>query len=242
MGENLQLLTEQLNNTIVPYDLMELYHDLRYRTKNRESWKVVSENRLWSELVFCILSANVSFELAKSVISVLHKKNYLDTAWLLSRKNASTVLYNELREPNFHPKKKDGSLRRYRYPRKAELIVKASQIIYRNGLTIKELLQNSASDFALRNQLANTVPGIGLKEASHFLRNVGYSDSLAIIDVHVFNFCKDFLFNDSPNSRLQPQKDYFLLERVLQNFTSYHKLNLAIFDLAIWFYMRQQSA
>ena len=50
----------------------------------------------------------------------------------------------------------------------------------------KHLINN-----ALRNFIAENVKGYGLKEASHFLRNIGKSDNqIAILDRHILRNLK----------------------------------------------------
>lgn len=59
------------------------------------------------------------------------------------------------------------------------------------GISKKEdfklfLLTKSAKE--AREYLVDNVKGLGFKESSHFLRNIGFSDKLAIIDRHVLRF------------------------------------------------------
>ncbi|MBR9974558.1 MAG: DNA lyase [Bacteroidetes bacterium] len=49
---------------------------------------------------------------------------------------------------------------------------------------VRVLLASDMEDKPLRNQLAATVRGLGMKEASHFLRNIGRS-KLCIVDRHI---------------------------------------------------------
>ena len=237
---NMQILAPQLNRTIIPHDLMQLYYDIKKENRHRGNWKTISEEELWKELIFCVLSANVSFELVESVVNSLTINNYLNFDWLIQNKKSVKILHQHLSTPNFLPKKKDGTLRKYRYPKRSSYIVNSAKQIYKNNHSLKEILSSTSSDFELRNNLAMMIPGIGLKESSHFLRNVGFSKSLAIIDVHIYDFCRDFLQLNLPGKAIASQKQYIILETILQDFSSYHNLDLAIFDLAVWHYMRQK--
>lgn len=65
--------------------------------------------------------------------------------------------------------------------------VKAARIMKAHIIwsSVKKQLA-TADRIRLRNWLAETVSGYGLKEASHFLRNIGKSDNqLAILDRHI---------------------------------------------------------
>lgn len=233
-------LSSQVCDSIIPLDVMRIYDDLRIKTRYRENWKEVKEVRLWKELVFCILSANVSYELVKSTVDVLDKRKLLDSYWLINIRNSAQILSEELGKPLFEPIKKDGEGRKYRYPRRGREIVEAARIIYLKNGSIKNMLEKAESDTLLRNNLAETIPGLGFKEASHFLRNIGFSNSLAIIDIHILDFISQYLNVDLKKRSVASIKEYLLFEKILQNFSEYHGLNLAIFDLAVWFYMRDK--
>jgi N-glycosylase/DNA lyase len=49
---------------------------------------------------------------------------------------------------------------------------------------LKKILNSNKNKFDIRRQIKNDFVGIGMKEASHFLRNIGYKH-LAIIDRHI---------------------------------------------------------
>ncbi|MCK4265146.1 hypothetical protein KAW80_02185 [Candidatus Babeliales bacterium] len=60
------------------------------------------------------------------------------------------------------------------------------------------------------------IKGIGYKEASHFLRNVGYND-VAIIDRHVLRFLKrEKLIQEIPKTTTP--KKYLAFEKILSGF------------------------
>ncbi len=53
---------------------------------------------------------------------------------------------------------------------------------------LKKIIISQPSSRAARDWLVENITGLGMKEASHFLRNVGYLD-LAIIDKHILTTC-----------------------------------------------------
>ncbi|HXG74087.1 MAG TPA: hypothetical protein VNK44_04655 [Candidatus Nitrosotenuis sp.] len=235
------MTTSQISDTFVPNPVLDIYHKLEKNYENRLDWARASEEQLWKELCFCILSGNVAFELAKSVVEVLTERGYLDYRWMREDRKSRIALFHELDKPNFDPRKKNGELRKYRYPRKRSAeIVSAAKTIYVDNSSIKNVLSSSSSDIEARNFFVNQISGLGIKEASHFLRNIGFADSLAIIDVHVLSFLKEFSLVDFDANSLTPQR-YLRLEKTLRNFVDYHGLNLAIFDLAVWYYMRNRE-
>ena len=201
------------------------------------NWEQISERNLWKELCFCILSANVNYELAISALQILWKNNFLDSEWLLSSSQTTAILQNELNCPQFYPRTKNGKTRKYRYPQKrSKALWDAARIIYSQG-SLKKILLNSHDSLSTRKYLYDTIPGLGIKEASHFLRNIGYSNDLAIIDIHVLSFLAKMNLISNFEGVLTLRR-YYVLEQILCDLTSFHNLELGLFDLAIWNYMR----
>lgn len=201
----------------------------------------MSEKEIWNELCLCILASNVQYELAKSSLKYLIESNLLNIHWILNNVNAKVILSNELKKPIFLPKKKDGNLRKYRFPTiRSKNIVDAAFILYSREKTIIYLIKQFKKGHELRNNLAQNVPGLGFKESSHFLRNIGYSCDLAIIDVHIISFLKIL--------KLLPQKKFVVTPKLyldIETFMVYisqeYCLNLSILDNAIWHYMRSRK-
>lgn len=220
---------------------MDIYYKLEKNYTHKKNWSVLKEKQVWKELCFCLLSGNVAFELVKSTIEVLDRKKFLDYDWILEERHSQELIFKLFSGPNFEPKKKDGQLRKYRYPKKrSEEITSAAKILYSSS-SIKQRLEESTSIIEVRNFFARQVPGIGIKEASHFLRNVGYSNTLAVIDVHVLNFLKENHFVNPSDVKNLTESRYEKLEIILQNLAEFHGLNLGVLDLAIWHYMRSKT-
>ena len=99
-------------------------------------------------------------------------------------------------------------------------------------------MEKGNSEQETRYFLAKNISGVGLKEASHFLRDIDYSESLAIIDSHVIAFLKDVEALPEDTIKTVTPKIYMKLERILQELCNSFNLNLSTFDMAIWHYMR----
>ena len=235
MTENVKI---QINKIDIPFQIIQNYSKLEPSYSTLKEWKQRSEEDLWEELVLCILSSNLNYETAASAFVHLQKNRFLDYQYLLKDDSFQDIA-NELCKSIFLPKKKDGSLRKYRFPNvRANNIVKAARVIYHENRGINYLLNSFNSEYEAREFFSRQIPGIGFKEASHFLRNIKYSSSLAIIDTHIINFLEE---RDIPNNfvgkSLNVQK-YLLYEKIMKEISSYYDYKLPIFDLAIWQYMR----
>jgi len=227
-----------VNSITISNTIMQIYHVIEPHFPNNPQWKRMDEEKLWNHLCLCILSSNVSYELAKSAIFQLAKTGLLDPSHIISTSTSKDNIENELTKPVYLPEKKDGTLRKYRFPSiRAKNIVNAAFFIYSGGNTLKNILKNANSEESLRNHLADNVDGLGLKESSHFLRNVSYSSKLAIIDVHIISFMKEWRLISSDKITLTP-KIYFYLEKIMQQISENNGLRLSVLDNAIWQYMR----
>ncbi len=110
------------------------------------------------------------------------------------------------------------------YKRKSEYIKKALENF---NVVEKALRFDSVS---ARKRLLE-IKGLGFKEASHFLRNIGRKD-VAIIDRHILRWLLENLYIDEvPN--LTP-KMYLKIEKILRDIAEEKKLTIAELDLIIW--------
>lgn len=233
------VINKQMDCSIIPESILRHYEKVNSEIKKNDDCINFTEEHMWQEMCFCILSANVSYDLVKSCITVLNDLGCIKIKQLIHNPNSLIELQNILNSSIFEPKKKDGTLRKYRYPKvRAEQILKAAHFIYVENKSIKQILNKFESDTDVRNYLAINISGLGIKEASHFLRNIHYSDSLAILDIHMLEFLRQRTLIQFKKGQTLTKKIYLKIETVLRNYVRFHKLNLAIFDLAVWHYMR----
>ena len=82
--------------------------------------------------------------------------------------------------------------------------------------------------------MVENVKGLGFKEASHFLRNIGYKN-LAIIDFHIVDILAGNKMIDKPKNRSLTRKRYLEIESVLRKLGEKTKLSQAELDLYLWY-------
>ncbi|PVU69223.1 DNA lyase [Sulfolobales archaeon SCGC AB-777_K09] len=169
---------------------------------------IADEDVWFRELVLCVLTANSSFVSAYKVLG-----------YVMEEFDKGTYRFERVLEE-----------RGYRfYELKAKYLKNLVRYRGRVKSWIKPLADRSQA--LAREVLANEIYGIGMKEASHFLRNVGYFD-LAIVDKHVMRF--------SINSGLvRPFKTltrsrYLEIERKLKELAHQLGMSVGILDLFIW--------
>ena len=163
---------------------------------------------IFKELCFCILCANYSAERAIKI-----QKRMDDDFIILSCEE----LAEKLREAG------------HRFPNsRARYIVSARK--YHDS--IKEIIESFDDPYRLRRWLVKNILGIGLKEASHFLRNIGFTD-FAIIDFHILNLLDKYGVAEKPKTLTESR--YLRIEEKLREISRYVGLNMAELDLYLWF-------
>jgi len=83
-----------------------------------------------------------------------------------------------------------------------------------------------------RAWLVDNIKGLGYKEASHFLRNIGFDD-YAIIDFHILDLLERYRLIKKPKTLTT--KQYRKIEHVLQKLATKTNLTLAELDLYLWY-------
>ena len=71
-----------------------------------------------------------------------------------------------------------------------------------------------------------------MKEASHFLRNIGYKN-LAIIDFHILDLLEKHRLIEKPKT-LSP-KNYAIIENILKSIAQKTNTSLGELDLYLWY-------
>lgn len=193
--------------------LRKLVGDARLRARVLERVDEFKLNRragesLWyRELVLCILTANSSFYNAYVALQELD-----DLIFTGTQDQIRTVL------------RKVG----YRfYNLKSKYIYRSRRFLG----SLKKIGELADIDLLEAREKLLEIDGIGMKEASHFLRNVGFLD-VAIIDRHVIRFLSGYVgFDDKVASK----RKYLELEGILRSISAPLGLQAGVLDLYIWF-------
>ncbi|PIU83051.1 MAG: N-glycosylase [Elusimicrobia bacterium CG06_land_8_20_14_3_00_38_11] len=170
-----------------------------------------SDKEIFEELCFCIMTANASAKMGLKSIAAI--KNKILTA-------SETEIKNYLK----------GNHRFYNA--RARYIVHTRKYLKKIcGLKMKKLLDSFKSPTELRDFFAETkdIKGIGYKEASHFLRNIGYS-GFAILDKHILDCLREL------KVITEKDRNYLEIEQKMKKFSKKINIGMNELDLAIWSY------
>ena len=166
-----------------------------------------SSKEWFKELCFCVLTANCAANVCINIQKVIGEGFITLTERQLARK---------LRENG------------YRFPNlRANYIVSNRSYVHFLKKELKEF-----SDPEARKWLVDNIKGLGYKEASHFLRNVGYKN-VAIIDFHIIDILAKNKLIQRPKTLTRT--NYLMIEEVLRLLAEESGLNLAELDLYLWF-------
>jgi N-glycosylase/DNA lyase len=205
-----------------------------------EMRQVNTEDKLLKELILCILSSQEKYEVALSLIKKMIAQNIINQP--NDKSDVSRLCENikfELSQPvSFFYNGKQCSRRLRFFDRKGDFIVSSIQKIYFNGLTLRKILATHDNVDATRRMLIEHTGGLGPKQASMFLRNVGYDEDLAILDKHVIDFMKLMGLTDIGVDSVSSLKTYKQLETKLRSYAELFNIRLLHLDLAIWTTMR----
>lgn len=201
------------------------------------------EHKLLSELVLCILSSQEKYEIALGAMKMLRRDNALTIPLnRLELKELKTRVTATLKEPIvFVYKGKEYSRRLRFFNKKCDYIIDTIRNIYFNNLTIKELLSNKDSIQETRNSIIRYSNGLGPKQASMFLRNVGYYSEFAVLDKHVIDYMKMIGITNGSNNVYSTIKQYQIAETSLKTYADTYNVSLLHLDIAIWTTMRTLS-
>ena len=209
--------------------LMEIYKDkvLHERMKRRLEYfervfKRDNDKRLFAELAFCICTPQTKARSGAAAIIDLYNNNLLFNG---SAEKVANILIKHVRFHNM----------------KAENIVLARKLYFPKGQfilkdRINEAVKNDTM-VELRNQLAKEVKGYGLKEASHFLRNIGFGQKIAILDRHIMRVMDKLSIlpeGMTPKTSLT-KNNYLQCESNLVEYSKSEKIPMEYLDFVFWY-------
>ena len=200
-------------------NLCGTYNIIKTDIQNRISefksvWIHADEKKLFQELAFCLLTPQSKAKNAWKSIMILTKNQKIYEA------EANAIA-------------EDLNLVRFRN-NKSRYIVEARKKFLNNSKGIRETLNEQKSIFEKRDWLNKNIKGFGLKESSHFLRNIGFVEDIAILDRHILKNLKKYNVIDEIPKAVS-EKKYYEIERKMKNFAKKIKIPLEHLDLIFWY-------
>ena len=193
-------------------NLERLHRDRKTAIRARlNDFSHIPPHEYFYELLYCLMTPQSSAEHAERVVVQLKALNFerqpIDPEPLLRDKT------NYIR---FHKTKAKHLLKvREEFP------------------TILQQLMNGLAPSDLREWLVANVKGLGYKEATHFLRNIGKNEGLAILDRHILRNLKRYgVIRSVPKA--MTKKQYFRIEKRFTAFAVRIGIPVDELDLLFW--------
>ncbi len=187
--------------------LLEEYLFQKEKIQSRlDEFKTLTEKQQFQEFLFCLLTPQSNAQRCWQAIEQIS---------LLSAINQQSILNILKTKTRFH-------------------ITKTKRILEANATwnLIKPCLNNQNRK-ELRDFIARTVNGYGLKESSHFLRNIGKSNNqIAILDRHILKNLHNLgLIKEN---KVKSKKHYKEIENIFLNFANSINIPPDELDLLWW--------
>jgi N-glycosylase/DNA lyase len=198
--------------------LQALYQERKEAIQNRlaefrqvMTWK---DEEVFGELCFCLLTPQSSAKVCWEAVTALKQKTLL-------LKGQPPELEPYLRSVRFSDSK-------------GKYIVEARSMFSNDGkIQLKSRISSFYNPFERREWFVENVKGLGYKEASHFLRNIGLGEEFAILDRHILrNLNQLGVIPEIPTSITK--KRYLEIEEKLRRFAAEIGIPMADLDLLFW--------
>ncbi|HEB32928.1 MAG TPA: N-glycosylase/DNA lyase [Spirochaetes bacterium] len=201
-------------------EIMAVYKKIKTRIIDRLEefnalWRNGSDEDIFQELVFCILTPSSRARSAEKAVKNLLQKNLLF-------KGTLSQIAGELNIVRFRNNK-------------AKYIDLARKLFVMGGrINLREKISAHASVYDKREWFVSNVKGIGYKESGHFLRNIGFGDDIAILDRHILkNLDACCVIDEIPGSL--SRKKYLNIEKKMAGFSESLEIPLSHLDFVLWY-------
>lgn len=196
----------------LPEPWLQTYLERREAIQARlEEFRHVPKSEYFYELIFCILTPQSSQRNAERVIVELKRDDFRGLGF-----DPTSYLRDPRHYVRFHITKSK------RLSRVREINPEIETLLRKNHIDVQKL----------RDEIVTLIPGFGLKEASHFLRNIGYH-GLAILDRHILKHLLALkILGTMPKSLTK--KRYLDLEKRWVAFAAEYGIPMEELDLLFW--------
>ena len=175
-----------------------------------------SDTQLWEEMVYCIFTAGASAASGFAAVNAVRP---------LLTNGTRAALTRALKKPPAY---------RFHNVRAEHIVATRSYLRKEASMRLREKLTQFRDPIERRDWLARNreIKGLGYKEASHFLRNVGFK-GYAILDKHIVRCLSEIGVIDSPKPPTSRSR-YLETEARMRHFSTEVGIDFDELDLALW--------
>ena len=198
-------------------NLKNLYEVFKKDIENRLNdfksiLKQKNDQLILKELIFCLLTPQSKAQVCWSAVEDIFQKRLLE-------KLDEIQILNSLKSVRFKHNKTKYIL----------------ELVSKEGFReVKRIIDREKySSYFFREYLVTNIKGLGFKESSHFLRNIGLGGDLAILDRHILKNLKLLQVIDEIPKCLSKSK-YLEIENQFKQFARAIDIPLDHLDLVLW--------
>ena len=180
----------------------------------KKAWEG-TEQEIFAEMAFCILTPQSKAKNAWKAIT-----NIVENGLLYEGKAEEIVEFlNIVRFKN----------------NKSRYLVELRELMTRERkLQPKKILSEIGDTFEKRKWILKNVKGMGLKEANHVLRNLGFGENIAILDRHILRNLEALNVIDEIPKTIT-EKKYYEIEEKMREYSDFSKIRMDELDLVLWY-------
>ncbi len=217
-----------------------LCEELKMRSGKGADWLALSEEKLFYEIAVCIYGSQMLYEhaLALADCSRAHgmfRMAAFSSGFDLYREKFSHLLARPIAINEEGKTRKIMPRFKNRLPK---LLSDTAQNIYGKGYTVKSILRSAINASDAREILVTTVNGFGPKQASLYLRRIGYCSDLAVLDTHILDYLRMASEIEIEPTALSSLKKYETIESEFKRISEDFGYCVGCVDLAMWITMR----
>ncbi len=178
-------------------------------------WENADNKKLFIELSFCLFTPQSNAKSCWKAVEILLKKD-------LIYKGSSSQISEKI------------NLVRFRNNKASYLVEARGKFFGKNSISLRSVLESHADSILKREWLVSNIKGMGYKEASHYLRNIGLGEDIAILDRHILkNMVKLGIIEAIPKTL--SKANYLNLEKLLKDFSESSSIPMGHLDFVLWF-------
>lgn len=211
---------------LLDYMIPLLLSDMNSRRLQTPMFSLESRpEEIWKQKVFCVLSSQVNSYRAASIVgNVVKSISFFDHSIPFPR--IEEACFSVLSSPEIG----------YRFPSvRARQISLCWFLFWQIKDDYHGYVRSFQTEEKARGEIAKTFPGLGFKQTSMFLRNIGACKSLSVIDVHILNYLKA---RHNWRAHNLTQARYLEAEDILRKDADRYGVELNVFDTVLWASMR----
>ncbi|MCX5680451.1 MAG: N-glycosylase/DNA lyase [Candidatus Omnitrophica bacterium] len=200
-------------------DLLSRYNKIKKSIKKRigefRRLHKKADEDIFGELCFCLMTANANALKCDEALTSLKRGNH-------HLKSCVRSIRSRIKgKVRFHNKK--------------ALFIVAARRLFKNGRKLDIKSKICTKDIvATRDWFVENIKGLGYKESSHFLRNIGLGRDIAILDRHILKNLKKYGVIEKIPDSVGSRKVYMGIEDKMRRFSKSVGIPLDELDLLFW--------